>query len=126
MTTGTTGGAGGDEVTVSTGVALQNAINDATGPRTIYINGTINIGNSTGLSKIDIKDVANISIIGIGDKGEFDGIGLKIWRGSNIIIQNVKVHHVLAGDKDGLSIEGPSDHIWVDHCEFYNEFQGVE
>lgn len=122
---GTTGGAGGDEVTVSNGVDLQNAIKDASGPRIIYIDGTINVANSTGLSKIDIKDVSDISIIGL-EGAEFDGIGLKIWRASNIIIQNVTVHHVLTGDKDGLNIEGPSDHIWVDHCEFYNQYQGVD
>ena len=32
---GTTGGAGGDTVTVSTGTALQNAINGANGPRCV-------------------------------------------------------------------------------------------
>lgn len=126
MAGGTTGGAGGDVVYVSTGNDLQNAINDANGPRTIYVNGTITMANSEGLSKIDIKDVSDITIEGVGDMGELDGIGLKIWRASNIIIKNVKVHHVLSGDKDGLNIEGPSDHIWVDHCEFYNEYQGVD
>lgn len=122
---GTTGGAGGDEVTVTNGVDLQNAINDATGPRIIYIDGTINVANSTGLSKIDIKDVSDISIIGL-QGALFDGIGLKIWRASNIIIQNVTVRYVLTGDKDGLNIEGPSNNIWVDHCEFYNEYEGVD
>lgn len=121
---GTTGGAGGDQVTVSTGSALQSAINDASGPRTIYVNGTITPGNSSG-SKIDVKDVDNISIIGVGSNGELNGIGIKIWRASNIIIRNLKIHHVDIGDKDCISIEGPSDHIWIDHNELYNEFQGV-
>ena len=125
MDGGTTGGAGGDEVTVSTGTALQDAISNATGPRIIYVNGIINLSNSGSLSKIDIKDVSDISIIGVGTSGELDGIGLKIWRASNIIIQNLKIYKVLSGDKDGLNIEGPSDHIWVDHCEFFNEFHGV-
>ncbi len=121
---GTTGGAGGDEVTVNTGNDLQDAINEATGPRIIYVDGTITPANSSGLSKIDIKDVSDISIIGLTG-ADFDGIGLKVWRAHNIIIQNITVHHVLIGDKDGLNIEGPSSRIWVDHCEFYNEFQGV-
>ena len=126
MAGGTTGGAGGDEVTVSTGTQLQDAIKNATGPRIIYIDGKITVANSTGLSKIDIKDVSNISIIGVADRGEIEGIGLKIWRASNIIVQNLKIHHVLTGDKDCLTIDGPSDHIWVDHCEIYNDYDGVD
>lgn len=121
----TTGGAGGDEVIVTNGTDLQNAIKEADGPRIIYVNGTITPSNSGSLSKIDIKDASDISIIGVGTSGDFDGIGIKVWRANNIIIQNVKVHHVLIGDKDAISIEGPSDHIWVDHCELYAELDGV-
>jgi pectate lyase len=128
MTTGTTGGAGGTSVTVSTGTALQAAINGNRSnlPLTIYINGTITPANSPNLSKIDVKDRNNISIIGVGTSGEFNGIGIKIWRARNIIIQNVNVHHVLTGDKDCITIDGPSDHIWIDHCELHNEYQGVD
>lgn len=123
---GTTGGAGGDEVTVNTGTALQNAINNkGSNPLTIYVNGTINLSNSSGLSKIDVKDVSDVSIIGVGTSGELNGIGIKIWRSSNIIIRNLRIHHVMSGDKDCISIEGPSDHIWIDHNELYNQFQGV-
>lgn len=117
---GTTGGQGGPTVTVSTGTDLQKAIKLG-GPRIIYVNGTITPANSSGLSKIDIKDVSNISILGVGTSGELNGIGIKIWRASNIIIRNLKIHHVNIGDKDCISIEGPSDHIWVDHCELYND-----
>lgn len=124
---GTTGGTGGDEVTVSTGEELQNAISDkSSGPLTIYVDGVINQSNSPGLSKIDIKDVSDISIIGVCDRGEMDGIGIKIWRASNIIIQNMTIHHVNIGDGDCIGIEGPSDHVWVDHCELYNEYEGVD
>jgi pectate lyase len=119
---GTTGGSGGDTVTVSTGTDLQEAIkNKGSNPLTIYVNGTITPSNSEDLSKIDIKEVDDISILGVGTSGEFDGIGIKIWKASNIIIRNVKVHHVDIGDKDCISIEGPSNNIWVDHCELYND-----
>lgn len=124
---GTTGGQGGTSVTVSTGTDLQNAIkNKGASPLTIYVNGTITPSNSGSLTKIDIKDVSDISIIGVGTSGEFNGIGLKVNRASNIIIQNLKVHHVDIGDKDCISIEGPADHVWVDHCELYNEYAGVD
>jgi pectate lyase len=128
MTTGTTGGAGGPSVTVSTGTALMAAIrgNTSNAPLTIYINGTITPANTPSTyDKIEIKDRSNISIIGVGTSGEFNGIGLYIRRAGNVIIQNIKVHHVLLGPKDCIGIEGPANHIWVDHCELYNEYQGV-
>ena len=115
---GTTGGAGGSSVTVNTGTALQNAIDNANGPITIYVNGTITTGNSSD-SKINIKDTQDVSIIGVGSSGRFDGIGIKIWRANNVIIQNLTIHEVDAGDKDGVSIEGPASNIWVDHNEIY-------
>lgn len=126
---GTSGGAGGDVITVTTGTELQNVLKDKqddTTPLTIMVEGMINLDNSVGLSKIDVKDVKDVSIIGAPPYGEFDGIGIKIRRASNIIIRNLKVHHVLTGEKDCISIEGPADHIWVDHCELFNEFQGVD
>ncbi|WP_426061104.1 T9SS type A sorting domain-containing protein [Hymenobacter sp. B1770] len=128
MTSGTTGGAGGTSVTVSTGTELMNAIRAKTvsAPLIIYVNGTITPANTPSTyDKIEIKDRNNISIIGVGTSGEFNGIGLYVRRASNVIIQNLKIHHVALGPKDCIGIEGPADHIWVDHCELYNQFQGV-
>lgn len=125
----TNGGEGGDTIVVSTGNQLQDAINDLQdnpASRVIIVNGVITPENSAGLSKIDIKDVDNLTILGAGGGAEFNGIGLKIRRASNIILRNLKVHHVLTGEKDCIGIEGPADHIWIDHCELYNEFEGVE
>jgi len=127
-TTGTTGGAGGTTVTVNTGTALQAAIiGKGTQPLIIYVNGPITPANSPGLDKIEVKNKNDISIIGFATLGEFNGIGIKVFRANNIILQNLKVHHVLAsfGDGDCISIEGPASHIWVDHCELYNMYQGV-
>ncbi len=122
---GNTGGTGGTSVTVTTGTDLQAAIKLG-GPRIIYVNGTITTSNSSGLSKIDVKDVNNISIIGVGTKGELNGIGIKLMRTSNVILRNLKIHHVLTGDNDCISIEGPVTNVWVDHCELYNQFDGVD
>lgn len=126
---GITGGQGGTIDTVSTGTELQEALKtkqDVNTPLTIIINGTITPENSPDLSKIDVKDVEDVSIIGSANGGEFDGIGIKIRRAGNIIIRNLKIHHVLTGEKDCIGIEGPADHIWIDHCEIYNEFEGVD
>ncbi|MEN0641871.1 pectate lyase [Alkalicoccobacillus gibsonii] len=118
---GTTGGAGGTTVTVTTGDQLLTALKNkpSNTPLTIYVNGTITPSN-TSASKIDIKDINDVSILGVGTRGEFNGIGIKVWRANNIIIRNLKIHHVNTGDKDAISIEGPSKNIWVDHNELYN------
>lgn len=125
---GTTGGKGGRTVNASTGAAIMAALKeqqDASTPLTILVSGTITEANS-GVSKIDVKDVQNVSIIGAGEGAELDGIGIKIVRASNVVIRNLHIHHVATGDKDGISIEGPADHIWVDHCELNSEYQGVD
>ncbi|MGN9867087.1 pectate lyase family protein [Bacillus swezeyi] len=118
---GTTGGEGGQTVTVTTGdqiiAALKNKSSNT--PLKIYVNGTITTSN-TSASKIDIKDVSDVSIVGSGTKGEFKGIGIKVWRAENVIIRNLKIHEVASGDKDAISIEGPSSNIWVDHNELYH------
>ena len=116
---GTTGGAGGTDITVRNGQELFDALkNKGTAPLNIYIEGVI---NSYPSSKVDVKEIADLSIIGKGSTAELTGVGIKIWKASNIIIKNLKIHHVNHGDKDCISIEGPSDHIWVDHCELYND-----
>ncbi|NLW30449.1 MAG: DUF1565 domain-containing protein [Fibrobacter sp.] len=116
---GTTGGAGGDIVTVSSGQELYNALKGkGNNPLTVYIEGKLDNYPS---SKIEIKEMSDISIIGKGSSAELDGIGIKIWKASNIIIRNLKIHHVSEGDGDCIGIEGPSDHVWVDHCELYND-----
>ncbi len=128
-TTGTSGGKGGSTITVTTGNELQSAINahqKSNQPLIIMVEGIINLENSPGLEKIDVKDVSNLSIIGSVNGAEFDGIGLKLRRANNIIIRNISVHHVTSGEKDCIGIEGPADHIWIDHCELYNEFGDVD
>lgn len=126
---GTTGGKGGTRTVVSTGaelIAALKAKQKSATPLTIVVSGTVTPGNSDGASKIDVKDVSDVSIIGAGPGAEFDGIGLKIVRASNIVVRNLRIHHVDIGDKDAISIEGPADHIWIDHCELYSTYQGVD
>ena len=130
MNGGTTGGEGANAVTftVSTGAELQDLLNKKKKeykdvPMKIYVKGKITPENSPGISKIDVKEIKDVSILGIGNEGEFDGIGIKVWKSSNIIIRNLIIHHVRIGDKDAISIEGPSTNIWVDHNELYNSLE---
>lgn len=124
-----TGGADGMTVTVNTGAALQSALElakDSNLSITIYVDGVITDANSgNNGNSIDIKDMDNVSIIGVANRGEFDGIGISIRRANNIIIQNLKIHHVLTGGKDAISVEGDNDgstteNIWIDHNELYS------
>lgn len=124
---GTTGGKGGTTVTVTTGSQLISALQNksANTPLTILVNGTITQANSF-TDKIDVKDVRNVSIIGVANRGVFNGIGLKLWKTGNVVLRNLRIHHVAAGEGDAVSIAGPADHIWVDHCDFYSAYQGVD
>lgn len=115
---GTTGGTGGIEVTVSSLSELTNLLserrsNGDTSPLIIKINGKI-----SGSGAVGVKDVENITFLGVGTKGELDGVGLNIVRSKNIIVQNLKIHHTKA-PTDCIGIE-KSKNIWVDHCELYN------
>ncbi|WP_339612227.1 pectate lyase [uncultured Pseudoalteromonas sp.] len=123
-----TGGEGGTVVTVDNGASLKAALAQAKSSAsaiTIYVDGVITDANSGGDNKsIEIKDMNNVSIIGVADRGEFSGIGIAIRRANNIIIQNLKIHEVLTGGKDGISIEGDENettaNIWIDHNELYS------
>jgi pectate lyase len=120
---GTTGGAGGTSVTVTNGTQLVAALaskkNNST-PLRIYVNGTITEGNSGGAKQFDIKDMENVSILGVGNNGVFDGIGLNIVRANNVIVRNVKIRYNRIGQKDGISIDGTSRNVWIDHNEIHN------
>ncbi len=122
---GTTGGAGGEVSYVSNGVELQAAIDKAkpkygSKPQIVYVQGEITKTNSGDAKQIDIKDVSNVSVIGVGTSAVFNGIGINIVRAYNIIVQNVTVHHNRIGQKDAISIQSSGSHIWIDHCELYN------
>ncbi len=125
---GTTGGAGGDTVTVTNGAQLAAALDakqDSSTPLTIYVNGTITASNYPD-SNVYVKEMEDVSIIGVGTNGVLNGIGIKINKASNIIVRNLTIHNVRSGDKDAIGVEGPAHNIWIDHNELYNQYQGVD
>jgi pectate lyase len=120
---GTTGGAAGNSVTVSDGaelVALLKAKRKDTTPLIVYVDGTLTPDNSDGAKQFDVKDMENLSIIGVGKSGLLDGIGINIVRAKNIIVRNLTIRYNRIGQKDGVSIQGDSHHVWIDHNEIYN------
>jgi len=123
---GTTGGQDGTTEVAWSGSQLLELLagKDPQTPLTIRVVSTITPEN-TGDDKIDVADVQDVTIVGQGDQGVFEGIGLRVIRAKNIILRNLHIHHVNTGELDSVGLAGPADHIWVDHCEFDAEFQGA-
>jgi pectate lyase len=130
---GTTGGAGGQTVRASTGTAIHAALcgrASSSTPIIIEVTGTINHGNTTKVSgdscntaadKIELKEISNITIIGVGAGAVFDQLGIHIRDASNIIIQNVTIRNVkksgspVSNGGDAIGMESTVRNIWVDH-----------
>ncbi len=133
--TGGTGAAPKNIHTVANAQEFHDALtyvkDNAKGAKSIiYVNGRISYDDYKVFTnnRRDINiDVKNLSIIGVGTNGEFDGIGLKI-SGQNIIIQNLKIHHVgkfmdeqgRPVGADGIQINN-AKYVMVDHCTLYND-----
>lgn len=130
---GTTGGAGGKTVKASTGTAIHQALCTRAAedtPITIEVEGTINHGNTKKVSGdscntadgvIELKQISNVTIKGVGNGATFDQLGIHIRESSNIIIQNVTVKNVkksgspTSNGGDAIGMESGVRNIWVDH-----------
>jgi pectate lyase len=148
---GTTGGAGGTEVTVTTFADLKKYAETKDTKYIIKFAGTLSgqgsIANKDYVGSI--KVASNKSIIGIGAKAFLDGAGFTIKDSKNIIIQNIAFSlisvakaipanseditniysklgdegrpQILVNGGDLISVIGTSTNIWIDHCEFFEE-----
>jgi Pectate lyase len=115
--TGTTGGAGGPTVIVRTFQELESYANNNTGPFTILVEGTINLGGS------NVRVRNNKTIIGLGTNATLIG-DLKVDGNRNVIIRNLTFTNPNgAGDKDGLTLQD-CENVWVDHCTFVDGADG--
>ncbi|ONK16088.1 pectate lyase [Streptomyces sp. MP131-18] len=130
---GTTGGAGGQTVRATTGTAIHEALcgraSEST-PIIIEVEGTINHGNTSKVSGdscntaddvIELKQISNVTIVGVGSGAVFDQIGIHIREASNIIIQNVTVRNVkksgspTSNGGDAIGMESDVRNVWADH-----------
>ncbi|HEX2144982.1 MAG TPA: polysaccharide lyase family 1 protein [Glycomyces sp.] len=130
---GTTGGQGGQTVRATTGTqineALCNRASDST-PIIIQVEGTINHGNTSdvsgdscdvGSTVIDLKNISNVTIVGVGSGATFDQIGIHIRSSSNIILQNLTVKNVkksgspTSNGGDAIGMESGVRNVWADH-----------
>jgi pectate lyase len=127
-----TGGDGGNVVTASTGTEIHKAICDRAAddtPLVIMVDGTITPGNTSKQSGscntadgvIELKEISNISLIGVGESGVLDQVGVHIRSSSNIIIQNLTIKNVRKSNTDtpsnggdAIGMESDVSHIWID------------
>ncbi|WP_167856251.1 pectate lyase family protein [Hymenobacter metallicola] len=128
---GTTGGAGGRTVTAST---LAELLEFAKSSEPLVI--TIDRPISAGTQGASVNVNSNKTLLGVGKNGFLEGVGLNISSKRNIIVQNLKFTmstvtntkindekrpQVAVNDGDCITIQGSSQNIWVDHCEFFNQ-----
>ncbi|MFF7178258.1 polysaccharide lyase family 1 protein [Streptomyces sp. NPDC008121] len=130
---GTTGGAGGQTVRATTGTAIHAALCGraaSSTPIVIEVEGTINHGNtakvsgsscSTAAGVIELKQISNVTIVGVGAGAVFDQLGIHIRESRNVIIQNVTVRNVkksgspTSNGGDAIGMESDVRNVWVDH-----------
>ncbi|MEU9662538.1 pectate lyase family protein [Streptomyces chartreusis] len=131
---GTTGGAGGQTVRATTGTQIHAALCSRAAsntPITIEVEGTINHGNTakvsgdscnTAAGVIELKQISNVTLAGVGSGAVFDQLGIHIRESSNIIIQNVTVRNVkksgspTSNGGDAIGMESDVRNVWVDHA----------
>jgi pectate lyase len=117
--TGTTGGAGGDTTIITDVATLYSIITtrqkNITTPVVLLIKGKLD--GSGEADEVELKNQANVSILGVGDDAACYGFGFKVWNANNIIIRNISFQNCTAGEGDAISIEA-CNQVWVDHCSF--------
>jgi pectate lyase len=106
----TTGGAGGQSITVTTGAQL-NTYATASGAYIITVSGTVTYSG-------DIQITSNKTIQGINASAT---VNANLYCGSstkNVIIRNLNITNPSGvGDGDGITVTGATN-VFIDHCTF--------
>jgi pectate lyase len=114
---GTTGGAAGPTVTVTTGADLARYAGANT-PYTIVVSGRISVDDM-------VTVVANKTVLGAGSTAEITGGGLQLGTttrpGNNVIIRNLSFS---GASDDSISVTNGAHHVWIDHNEFGPAYDG--
>jgi pectate lyase len=111
---GTTGGAGGGTVTVTSASQLDAAL-QSSARQTVRIQGMLSI---SGMHKV----ASNKSILGVGSNSGFTGGGLNVSNVSNVIIRNLVFTNA---DDDSINVETNSHNVWIDHNDLSNGHDGL-
>ena len=111
---GTTGGQGGEVVIVKNATEFLSYVRKP-GPYVIRVDGVI-----------ELSDMVNVqskkTIVGVGSNGIITGGGLNFSQVSNVIVRNLLFEKSL---DDAITVEDWAHHIWIDHCDFTNAFDGL-
>ncbi|MEO3925446.1 family 16 glycoside hydrolase [Micromonosporaceae bacterium B7E4] len=124
---GTTGGAGGPTVTVSTATDLLTAISQP-GPLNIRVNGMIALPGP-------MHDVmSDKTIVGVGANSGITGGGLNIGLPvsdatsppanaiHNVIVRNLNFRNTV---DDAINVQMFSHHVWIDHNDLSAGYDGL-
>lgn len=107
---GTTGGAGGSSVTVTTASAFRTAAQSST-TQVITVNGNLNLGSTA----VSVK--SNKTIVGANSSSGVIGC-LSVSNVTNVQIQNLNISNPSgAGSGDGIEVSG-STKVFITKCHF--------
>ncbi|MEH1165106.1 family 16 glycoside hydrolase [Micromonospora sp. CPCC 205539] len=111
---GTTGGAGGGTVTVTSASALASAVQGDTAT-TVRVNGTFSCST-------EIRSGSNKTIIGVGSGSGWSGCGLNLRDTSNVIVRNLNISKVRAsvGNGDAIHLDNTTN-VWIDHNDLSSD-----
>ncbi|MFF5251315.1 polysaccharide lyase family 1 protein [Streptomyces leeuwenhoekii] len=116
--TGTTGGVAGPTVTVTTAAQLRDYAG-RNSPYVLLVFGRIAFDGM-------ITVVADKSVLGVGSTAEITGGGLQLGSttrpGNNVVIRNLRFTD--ASD-DSISVTNRAHHVWIDHCDFSQGYDGL-
>jgi pectate lyase len=105
----TTGGAGGQTVTVTSFAAFKSAV-AGNSPKIVYVSGTI---SGAGYDPVYVG--SNTTLLG-KTGAVLQGMNLFLFTVNNIIIQNITFKNYQT--ECGIYVKFQSTHVWVDHCDF--------
>lgn len=108
----TTGGAGGETVTVSSTDAFLSAVQSSE-PLIVEVDGSIAL---SGMNRV----ASNKTIVGVGTTGQLTGGGLNIRQVDNVIVQNLTIS---GSSDDNINID-ESTNVWIDHNDLSGASDG--
>lgn len=118
---GTTGGAGGDTVTVSTYAAFKSAV-QAKEAKVVVVKGTIKTTDGDGYG---LKVASNKTIMGKDSSATIYG-GLSISGVKNVIVYNLNIQGTYPnpGPSDGIAVNGGSTNVFLSHLNIWDAEDG--
>jgi pectate lyase len=111
---GTTGGNGGPTVNVSNLTDLTNAVSSST-TQIVRVSGNFTCS-------ADVRIASNKTVLGVGSNSGLTGCGLNMKGVNNVIVRNMKIAKVPAGNGNGDAIHiESSTHLWIDHNDLSSD-----